>query len=130
MAEPNKTYTDTTTTAQLDTSWNVGRILSGASGKPDLSPYSYQTVKESLRKLSPEPEEPRFMQSSLKDLVGMKVGVAGGKFSLDVGTHGRAKFNLPKDIGLDFRYKKSKSPFGTGYDWNVKVSKPITLWRK
>ena len=56
MAEPNKTYTDTTSTAQLDTSWNVGRILSSASGKPDMSPYSYQTVKESLRKLSPEPE--------------------------------------------------------------------------
>jgi hypothetical protein len=60
----------------------------------------------------------------------MKVGVNKGEFSIDVGTHGRAKFNLPKDIGLDFRYKKSKSPFGTGYDWNVKVSKPITLWRK
>tara|TARA_R100000781_G_scaffold95683_1_gene59797 strand:- start:152 stop:544 length:393 start_codon:yes stop_codon:yes gene_type:complete len=130
VAGKEKSYSDTTATAQLDTSWNIGRILSSASGKPDVSPYSYQTVKESLRKLSPEPEEPRFMQSSLKDLVGMKVGVSGGEFSLDVGTHGRAKFNLPKDIGLDFRYKKAKSSFGTGYDWNVKVSKPITLWRK
>mgnify|MGYP003647123168 FL=1 len=55
MAGLKKTYTDTTSNVKLDTSWNASRILSQASGKPDLSPYSYQTVKESLRKLSPEP---------------------------------------------------------------------------
>ena len=129
MAEPYKASIDSTT-ARLDTSWNVSRVLSDASKQPVLS---HREINESLRSLTPPKEKQRFMESSLRDLVGLKVVVEGGKFSLGVGEQGGAKFNLPEDIGLGFSYSKEKRPWGgSGYDWNLQLSKPVKMdfWRK
>lgn len=127
MAELKGINRDSTNTARLDTSWNVSRILSESNEKQSFG-YSYQEVNKTLKHLAPEKLEKSFMQSSLKDLVGLKLGVNRGKFSLDIGQQGRAKFNLPEDIGLDFRYKKSKNPSGeSSYNWNLKLSKPINI---
>jgi len=129
VAEPYKASTDSTS-ARLDTSWNVSRVLSDASKQPVLS---HREINESLKSLAPPQEKPRFMESSLQDLVGLKVGVKGGKFSVGLGEQGGAEFNLPKDIGLGFNYSKEKRPWGgSGYDWNLQLSKPVKMdfWRK
>ena len=128
MAEPYKASIDSTT-ARLDTSWNVSRILSDTSKQTN---YSYKDINKSLQKFT-SPEKPSFMESSLKDLLGLRVGVEGGKFSVGVGERGSAKFNLPEDIGLGFSYSKEKRPWGgSGYDWNLQLSKPVKMdfWRK
>ena len=129
MAEPSKTSIDSTT-ARLDTSWNVSRILADVEKKPV---YSYQDINKSLQKFAPPKKEKKFMESSLRDLVGFKVGYEGGKFSVGVGEQGSAKFNLPEDIGLGFSYRKEERPWGgSGYDWNLELSKPVKMdfWRK
>lgn len=128
MAEPYKASIDSTT-ARLDTSWNVSRILSDTSKQTN---YSYKDINKSLQKFT-SPEKPSFMESSLKDLLGLRVGVEGGKFSVGVGERGSAKFNLPEDIGLGFSYSKEERPWGgSGYDWNLQLSKPVKMdfWRK
>ena len=128
MAEPYKASIDSTT-ARLDTSWNVSRILSDTSKQTN---YSYKDINKSLQKFT-SPEKPSFMESSLKDLLGLRVGVEGGKFSVGIGEQGGAKFNLPEDIGLGFSYSKEERPWGgSGYDWNLQLSKPVKMdfWRK
>ena len=74
MAEPKNISRDSTNTARLDTSWNVSRILSESTEKQSFG-YSYQEVNKTLKHLAPEKLEKSFMQSSLKDLVGLKLGV-------------------------------------------------------
>ena len=129
MAEPYKASTDSTT-ARLDTSWNVSRVLSDASKQ---QVYSHREINQSLKNLAPTKEKPKFMESSLQDLLGLRVGIQGGKFSVGLGEQGWAEFNLPEDIGLGFSYSKEERPWGgSGYDWNLQLSKPVKMdfWRK